>query len=259
MNTKANKQLPIGFFVCGILSILLLSQASVGKNPKKTKHSKHSAESIAVIPSSRSDNGWMERHDELVKRVQKSDIEIAFFGDSITERMNETLMHQIIGPKSDHFGIGGDRSQNFLWRLQNGELNFASVAPKIIVVLMGTNNISKWENTPSNTNEEIEQGVKADLQEIRKQLPKTKILLLGILPRDAKSSSPIRKRVTEINILLKQLADNKHIWFTDIGPKLLETDGTLSDEVMPDHLHPSNEKGYDLMFKAIKPELEALK
>ncbi|MBX9724411.1 MAG: hypothetical protein K2X81_23580 [Candidatus Obscuribacterales bacterium] len=201
----------------------------------------------------------MAKHDALVKRAKKGDVDIAFFGDSITEGMNETLLHQIFGDKAEHFGIGGDRTQNLIWRLRNGELDFGGKPPKSIVLLMGTNNLRQWGNVAASTNAEIRDGVKLNLDEFQKRLPDAHILLLGILPRDEKPYTSTRRRLKETNLLLQKLADNKHVWYADIGAKLTEPDGKISKEIMPDFLHPSAEKGYDAMFKAIKPELDAMK
>jgi len=44
------------------------------------------------------------------------------------------------------FGWGADKTQNILWRLDNGELD--GVNPKVIVLLAGTNNVGNTRLTP---------------------------------------------------------------------------------------------------------------
>jgi lysophospholipase L1-like esterase len=211
-----------------------------------------------VVPVSRSVENWMARHDNLVKKVRSSHPDIVFFGDSITEGMNVALLHKIISPKAANFGLGGDRTENLLWRLRNGEMDFSAPLPQAFVVLIGTNNISQWPGNPSNTDQEIYLGVQADLNEIKQRAPGARILLLSILPRDRKPGTDTRKRVEGSNALIKGLADNKQIWYADIGAALLEADGSISPEVMSDFLHPTPVKGYELMFGAIKPHLDQL-
>src|SRR3546814_14525774 len=45
------------------------------------------------------------------------------------------------GWNAGNFGWGADRTQNILWRLENGELD--GVNPQVIVLLAGTNNIGR--------------------------------------------------------------------------------------------------------------------
>jgi lysophospholipase L1-like esterase len=49
--------------------------------------------------------------------------------------------------------------------------------------------------------------------------------------------------------------EGERVTYLDIGPKLLEPDGTLSTEIMPDRLHPSA-KGYEIWAEAILPIVE---
>jgi len=224
----------------------------------KAKTSQQSQELVSLVPVSRSDEGWMDKHDKLVKLVKSSHPDIAFFGDSITQGMNVDLLHKIISPGAMNFGIGGDRTQHLLWRMRNGELDFSAPVPKLIVVLIGTNNISSWPGFPSNTDQEVYMGVQADVNEIRGRLPESKILLLSMLPRDEKPNTNTRKRVSTTNLLIKGLADNQHVWYADISPALLEADGTISPKVMSDFLHPTQDLGYERMFTAIKPYVDQL-
>ena len=56
---------------------------------------------------------------------------------------------------------------------------------------------------------------------------------------------------------MKGFADDKKVFFLDIGAKFLEADGTLSKTIMPDLLHP-NEKGYQIWTDAIEAKVKEL-
>jgi beta-glucosidase len=212
----------------------------------------------ALIPTARTDDSWMDKHKALAKAALNSHPGLAFFGDSITQGMNVELMHKMFGADSNNFGIRGDRTQQLLWRMQNGELQFAKPGPKTFVVLIGTNNLLRWKDIPASTTADTAAGVKANLDTIRGKFPEARILLLGILPRDEKPGTTTRRLVAETNSMLAKLADNHHIYFADIGNAMLEFDGKISSKVMPDFLHPSSDEGYTRMFSAIKMNLDNL-
>jgi lysophospholipase L1-like esterase len=203
-----------------------------------------------ITPVPREAEWWMPAHNKNVLAVEQGGIDIAIFGDSITEYMNEQLLHHILGEKAKNLGIKGDYTEHLLWRLQNGELNFKNHPPKLAVVLIGTNNFSYSKDN------NIFLGIKADTDEIRKKLPTTKILVVGILPRGETPSFKLRKRIIAINAMLPKLADNQNIWYTDISKYMLEPDGTISRNVMDDYLHPTKEVGYTKMLEALKPDVD---
>src|SRR5690606_10362201 len=98
-----------------------------------------------------------------------------------------------------NFGIGGDRTEHVLWRLENGELE--GIDPKVTVLMIGTNNIG---HTPPDTSEWAAAGVEKIVDTIHEKLPRTKILLLAVFPRDGKDSE--RRKATEgINALIAKL------------------------------------------------------
>src|SRR5690606_18445166 len=123
---------------------------------------------------------------------------------------------------------------------------------------IGTNNTGFESDgtTPRNTTPEIVEGVTTIVQDLRKDFPNAKILLLAIFPRAEKDSAR-RAQVTEINRSIAKLHDGRNIHYLDIGAKFLDADGTLPTDIMPDLLHP-NEKGYQIWADAIREPLKAL-
>ena len=148
-------------------------------------------------------------------------------------------------------GFGGDRTENVLWRLMHGEVD--GIAPKVAVLMVGTNNTGHRQEDPATT----AAGIKRDVEELRRRLPETKILLLAIFPRGEKADDPLRLINQKVNAIIAGLADNQHVYFLDIGKAFLTADGMLSTDIMPDLLHP-NEKGYEIWARAIAPQLNRL-
>jgi lysophospholipase L1-like esterase len=207
-----------------------------------------------VVPAPR-DGGWFEMHKQFLDRGAAhniktlGDVDLLFLGDSITQgwRGAPSVWNRHYGPRhAANFGIGGDRTQHVLWRIQNGELEH--IHPKVVVLMIGTNNVG------SNGPEEIAQGVTTIVENLRKQLPKSKILLLGVFPRDPQPASPRRERLKLVNERISKLDDGSNIRYLDIGKAFLQADGTLTKEVMPDYLHLSG-KGYQIWADAMEPML----
>jgi lysophospholipase L1-like esterase len=202
-------------------------------------------------PAPRSDQGWwMKKHEQFLESVKRGDAEVIFIGDSITqgwEGGGKSIWRRWYEPrKAINLGIGGDQTQHVLWRLDHGEVD--GIHPKVAVVMIGTN------NTGRNTPEQIADGVKAIVEKLRSKLPKTKILLLAIFPRDQKPEGEKRRRVKAANEIIAKFDDGKTVKYLDIGDRFIETDGTISKEIMPDYLHLTS-KGYRIWADAIEPTL----
>jgi lysophospholipase L1-like esterase len=205
------------------------------------------------------DAGWVKRHEGFVAQAKQGGIDILFMGDSITDfwrNRGSNVWNQYYAPQhAANFGISADRTEHVLWRMDNGELD--GIHPKVVVLMIGTNNTGKERNgTPRNTTPQVIEGVQAVVNDIRAKLPDTKILLLGIFPRGT-LDDPQRAQVALINTVIAKLDDGKMVRFLDIGPKFLEADGTLSKNIMPDLLHPS-ERGYQIWADAMNPTLDEM-
>lgn len=186
----------------------------------------------AVKPVPR-DAKWMVRHESFNERVKKGNVDLIFIGDSITqgwEGAGKAAWSEAYGKRNAvNLGIGGDRTQHVLWRLDNG--NIEGIKPKLAVIMIGTN------NSGTNTSEQIADGITAIVKKLREKLPETKILLLGIFPRGADDTNKNRQVNKGANEIVAKLADGKMVEYLDIGPKFLDDKGNLSKDVMPDLLH----------------------
>lgn len=196
------------------------------------------------------------RHEQFLKDkealLKKGPIQFLAVGDSITDgwRRGESFEKAFGAYNPYNIGIGGDRTQHVLWRLENGEVD--GIKPKVAMVMIGTNNIGN----PSN--DEIVAGVTKIVTTLRAKLPETKVLLLGIFPRDEKPGTNSRNRIKAMNEALAKLDDGgKTVKFLDIGDKFLDAEGNIPKDVMPDALHPT-EKGHQIWAEAIKPTLDEM-
>jgi lysophospholipase L1-like esterase len=222
--------------------------------PPATKEKPAAQKHAAVKPVPKG-GWWMKRHDGFNERVAKGNVDVLMIGDSIThgwEGHGKKVWTEFYGKRNAvNLGIGGDRTQHVLWRLDNG--NIKNVKPKLAVIMIGTN------NARDNSAKEISDGVEAIVKNLRTKLPEMKVLVLAIFPRGANDDDKLRKNNMAASKLIAKLADNKMIYFLDINAAFLTDDAkrTLSKQVMPDLLHP-REKGYKIWAEAMEPKLVEL-
>ncbi len=215
-------------------------------------HVAEAKDNTAIKPAPR-DQNWVKRHEGFVEIAKKGGVDLLFLGDSITDGWRgggKAVWEKNFAPlKAANFGIGGDRTEHVLWRLQHGELD--GIKPKLAVLMIGTNNLG------ANQDGEIADGIKAIVDELHKQTPETKLLLLGIFPRGMKADDPARDRIKHINSIIAKLDNGQVVKYLDIGDKFLEADGSLPKSIMPDALHP-NAKGYEIWAEAIAPTVREM-
>ena len=213
-------------------------------------------------------DGNIHRQDIADKNRIKQ-VDLVFIGDSITHAW-DTVPDFAVSPrggkrvwdkfygnrKALNYGQGGDRTQQTLWRVQNGI--FDGISPKLVVLMMGVNNLGRKECTP----EETADGLEAILDEIHRRCPDSHILHLATFPIAEQPFDGARKRVDELNSYLPALAEKKNkewdknvITFLSINDRLLTKDGTIKKELLHDFCHPS-EQGYQTWAESIEPVVE---
>jgi lysophospholipase L1-like esterase len=223
--------------------------------------------------------GWKERHEQKLKDIETGTYDLVFIGNSITHTLDnfggkyDSLKYvwgKYIAPHNAiNLGYSGFRTENILWNLKNGELNF-SKSPKLFVLKIGTNNADGTHFPICNTAEQIFKGTKAIIDLIREKHPTSKILMIRLFPKgliEQKSegiSEPVFSfSAYEVNQTLKagemtaQLADNKNVFWMDINYLFLRPDGKIDVTLMPDLLHP-NYAGAEKWIRAIEPKIAEL-
>jgi lysophospholipase L1-like esterase len=218
-------------------------------------------------PVFRTDANSLVAHSQLLAKAKQAGIDVYFEGDSIIRRWGaldypdllDNWKQNFFGWNAADFGWGGDRTQNILWRLENGELD--GVNPKVVIVLAGTNNVGDL-TAPGSTDErasDVTRGVQAIVQVIQEKAPTATILVMGIFPRnDNMAFTPI---IDRINRNLSTLADGDghRIRYLNINDQLAGSDGMLRDGMInaKDKLHPTV-KTYQVWADALKPVLTEL-
>ncbi|CAG2176778.1 unnamed protein product [Oppiella nova] len=203
-------------------------------------------------PKARSDQGWIDRHNWLIAQTvqHRADAHIIFVGDSITqfwENVGRVTWDIYYAHRHAYnYGIGGDRTENMIYRIRNKE--FDGLHPKVAVLMIGTNNIG-WNNTVEDT----VRGVKQVLTELTAKLPDTKVILTSNLIRPEPQGSKC-KQVTE---LIQHFADNKTVFYEDLWTPYVFPNGTQKFELFVDGLHLSP-KGYEVWQKTMEPLLNKL-
>ncbi|MBX7258881.1 MAG: GDSL family lipase [Candidatus Hydrogenedentes bacterium] len=229
-----------------IVALVFLAGACATLKPAAPPKTAEKPDTCVPVPR---EEGWMKRHNSFNERVKQGNVDLIFIGDSITqgwEGKGKATWDKYYGKRNAvNLGIGGDRTQHVLWRLENG--NIDGISPKLAVLMIGTNNVSR--NKPV----EIVQGITEIVDLLRAKLPKTKILVLGVFPR-GETPGYLRDQVAQINVRIARLAELPRVEYLNINSVLTQPDNTLSKDIMPDFVHLS-EKGYELWAQAIEKKV----
>lgn len=168
--------------------------------------------------------------------------DLIFIGDSITEQWRwgagSPVWKQHFEQRAFDFGLGSDKTQHTLWRLQNIDLSF--ISPRAAVIMIGTNNVS-------DTAEDIAAGAQAVVEATRQKFPGIKVVLVSVLPN---SRAP--EKMAAVNKLLAPTADRKTVFYLDLAAKFTPV-GDNWQGLGKDKLHLTAE-GYETWAA----ELEAL-
>ncbi|HET6883850.1 MAG TPA: GDSL-type esterase/lipase family protein [Pirellulales bacterium] len=210
----------------------------------------------SIVPVPTTSSATIARNQQIEANAAQSNASVVFLGDSVTQMWQtngSAVWAQDYAPLNAYNeGVGGDGTQNILWRIENGDLN--GLNPKVVVLMAGINDFPTFD-----TPQEVADGVTAIVEELRVRLPDTKILVLGILPAViAGAEGNFMPVISETNQLIAGLADEQHVFFLNMWPAFTYADGSFNPTLhISDGLH-LNQQGYAVWAQTMAPELDYL-
>jgi lysophospholipase L1-like esterase len=187
----------------------------------------------AATPIARLDLPWWRaRHEAKLAELHRGPVDLVFLGDSITQNFERSgpppaldfapVWQRFYGGRhAVNLGFKGDATAHLLWRLRHGEID--GIAPKAAVVLIGANNLGRLHWPAPDTVE----GIVAVVDEVRRRLPKTGIVLLGILPSERSPWASATTRAVNAALAARYATGEvQGVRYLDLAPLFLR-DGRL--------------------------------
>ena len=201
-------------------------------------------------------DSWLKIHEGLVKTVQANPgpVDVLLVGDSITIQWGASWAKQFPDRKAVNIGIGGDKTQNVLWRLDHGGV--AGLQPTAIVLMIGNNNMFF---TPETGVPAAAQGIRTCAANLREKFPAATLIVAKILPCHSPKDR-FYQDIAATNTELDKLAldQDPKVKVLDLTKDFLNADGTIRAELyLPDKIHLSL-AGYEAYAQRLKPLLPAL-
>jgi len=216
---------------------------------------KHLPQLWPVVPSAGHFGGdaWLKLHEAHVKTVQanKGPIDVLLVGDSITIQWGDSWKKHFPDLKTVNIGIGGDKTQNVLWRLDHGGVE--GLQPRAIVLMIGNNNMFF---TPETGIEAAALGIQMCVKNLREKFPNAAIIVAKILPAHAPGNRFYEdiKKTNAAHDPLKLDSDPK-LRVLNLWSDFTNADGTIKKNLFtPDNIHLSP-VGYAVYAEKLKPLL----
>ncbi len=200
-------------------------------------------------------DAWLKLHEAHVKTVQanKGTIDVVLVGDSITIQWGDSWRKHFPDLKAVNIGIGGDKTQNVLWRLDHGGAE--GLHPRAILLMIGNNNMFF---TPETGIEAAALGIQTCVKNLREKFPAAAIIVAKILPAHAPGNR-FYEDIKKTNLALDQLKldSDPKVAVLDLWRDFTNADGTIKNEFFtPDKIHLSP-AGYAAYAGRLKPILKS--
>ena len=182
-------------------------------------------------------HGWYEEHEKFVAIAAGSLSSVLLVGDSLVNglaRYHRVWSKYFKPLHALNFGVGGDRTQHVLWRIENGEI---PLILQVAFVHCGINNLDR--DNP----DEIRNGIASIVYTIQEKKPNANFIVSGLLPRDQETSSRCDK-IKLVNQKLRKWCQSgkvKNVHYLKPDKDWTKPDGQLVERYyFTDFLHTKN-------------------
>ena len=206
---------------------------------------------------------WCQRFEKKCIDLKEKGAPLLLIGDDVTQMWEENgkglqpfrayLQKEPVS--AIDIGYTGDRTENVLWRLQNGELD-GYEPPKAALIMVGANNtldFTEDEEPPCDTI----LGIRSIIDTIKERCPETKIFVFSILPCGRTPNDQRRTRNFNVNAALSRLCEPLGATYYEINSQVMDIDGNFGEDFSYDGIH-LNTKGYKVWVKNINKLLNPI-
>jgi lysophospholipase L1-like esterase len=234
------------------------------RRPGSEQH-KHLPPMWPVTPSAGNWGGtsWLDTHEKLVDYVKANPgpCDVLLVGDSITQQwgspldkgvLNESWKKHFANYRTINIGIGGDKAQNVLWRLDHGGVD--GLQPKVVIVMIGNNNMFF---APETGVEAAAKGAQMCVANVREKFPNAEVIAAKVLPCHAPSND-FYENIKKTNAVLDtlKLDSDPKVHLLDLWSDFTHADGSIKKPLfVPDNIHLSLE-GYAVYAERLKPLID---
>jgi len=199
---------------------------------------------------------WIREHEQLVEQVQArlGPVDVLLVGDSITKYWRDAWTEEFPETSSINIGIGGDKTQNVLWRLQHAAVD--GLEPRVILLMVGNNNMFL---TPKTGIDAASEGIRLCVNDLHKRFPNGQLILANILPGH-EPGNRFYEDIKRTNARLDSynLSSEPNIHRLDLWASFTNSNGDLkSDLYLADRVHLSR-RGYEVYAAQLRPRLKQL-
>lgn len=232
---------------------------------------KHRPDMWPVVPTASrwrkapEENIWINHHAQSIEQARAAgdSLDVLLIGDSITQGWggspidsapwSQAWQNRFGRLRTVNAGIGGDRTESVLWRLEHGLLD--GVTPRAVVLMIGVNNAPHVaaNGVPP---EAVAQGIALCVENVRLKAPSAQVVVVKVVPAFAPDSA-VHQGILAINTALDrlELPKDDHVHVVDAGAGFFAADGKLNTSAYSDgHLHLSP-AGYGLVAESLAPVL----
>lgn len=201
-----------------------------------------------TVATPRSDQPWIARVETQQQQVRQQPADLYLIGDSLAGGWQATSLSVNLRRRVVNLGIGGDKTENVIWRLK--AMVLPDEPPPIFLVIVGTNNLS---GSPAC---DIFYGIHRIVSLLNQKAPEAKVVVATIFPR-GHNFSELAEKIETVNVNIHRYASN---W----GALVFDENDDLRCEIRgdcnfyySDMIH-FNEAGYGYLTKQLSALLDSL-